>query len=126
MSRWRRISSITAVCIPARLSCSNGFPASTAPSCFSSPTSTTRGTRSVVATRSSPRICSLDASEDSSTTSTVFENEARRLRSPLAVPRPSTIPAWRARNLWTVSDPIPDSRSKVRAAEADGARPAAL
>ena len=80
----------------------------------------------MVATRSSPRICSLDASEDSSTTSRVFENEARRLRSPLAVPRPSMIPSWRARNRCSVSDAIPDSRSSVRAAEADGARPAAL
>ena len=44
-SRWRMISSMTAVCIPAAWSWAKGLPASTASSCFASPTSTTRGMR---------------------------------------------------------------------------------
>ncbi len=71
-SRWRTISSTTAVVIPAAFNCAKGLPASTPSSCFSSPTNTTRGRRSAVAMRSRLLICSLDESEDSSTTSTVL------------------------------------------------------
>ena len=48
-SRWRMISSMVAVCIPAAWSWANGLPASTASSCLASPTSTTRGMRSAPA-----------------------------------------------------------------------------
>ena len=48
-SRWRMISSMVAVFMPACWSWAKGFPASTASSCFASPTSTRRGMRSAAA-----------------------------------------------------------------------------
>ena len=122
-SRWRMISSITAVFMPAACNCANGLPASTASSCFSSPTRTTRGTRKALAIRSRSRACAVEASEPSSTTSTVLPYAARMSRSPLRVSRPSATPALRARNRWSVSLSMPASVCKVRAAEAEGARP---
>ena len=83
---------MTAVSIPALFNCAKGFPASTPSSCFSSPTSTMRGSLSEVAIRSRPRICSLEASEDSSTTSTVPACAARSSRRLRGVARPSTTP----------------------------------
>ena len=61
--------------------------------------------------------------EASSTTSRVLPNEDRGCRKPLAVPRPSAMPAWRARKRCSVWLSIPDSCPSVRAAEAEGARP---
>ena len=50
-SRLRMISSIPAVLSPARWSYGKGLSASTAPSCFSLPTGTTRGMRSAFVVR---------------------------------------------------------------------------
>ena len=60
-SFWRRISSITAVFMPAAWSWAKGLPASTASSCFRSPTSTTRGMRIAAAVRSRSRACTVEA-----------------------------------------------------------------
>ena len=83
-SRWRTISSMTAVFMPARCSCANGLPASTASSCFSSPTSTTRGMRSASAIRRRSRAWTVEANEPSSTTSTVFRYARPHLLSALS------------------------------------------
>ena len=63
--------------MPPRWSWAKGLPASTASSCFSSPTSTTRGIRSASAIRSRSRACTVEASEPSSTTRAVLANAAR-------------------------------------------------
>ena len=122
-SRWRMISSITAVRMPACCSWAKGLPASTASSCFSSPTRTTLGMRRVLAILSRSRVCTVEASEPSSTTSTVFAKASRIPRAPLRVSLPSATPALRARNPCRVSLAMPDSAARVCTAEADGARP---
>ena len=91
-SRWRMIWSIAAVFMPAAWSCAKGLPASTASSCFSSPTSTTRGMRKRSAILSRSRAWTVEASEPSSTTSTVFANTPRISFSPFAVIRPAATP----------------------------------
>ena len=123
-SRWRMISSIVAVCMPAAWSWAKGLPASTASSCLASPTSTTRGMRSSAAMRSRSRACTVEASEPSSTTRTVLAKAARISFAPFFVSLPSATPALRARNIWRVSVGMPASVARVRAAEAEGARPA--
>ena len=109
--------------MPAAWSWAKGLPASTASSCFASPTSTSFGTRSTPAIRSRSRAWTVEASEPSSTTSTVLANAARISRAPFLVSRPSATPALRARKRCSVSDPIPDSELSVFAAEAEGASP---
>ena len=121
---WRMISSIVAVCIPAAWSWAKGLPASTASSCFASPTSTTRGIRSSAAMRSRSRACTVDASEPSSTTRIVLAKAARISLAPFFESLPSATPALRARNIWRVSVGMPASVARVCAAEAEGARPA--
>ena len=121
-----RISSITAVFMPARCSCANGLPASTASSCFSSPTNTTRGIPSAFEIRRRSRAWTVGASEPSSTTSTVLANAARISRAPLRVSRPTAMPALRARSRCRASLWTPDSVPRVRAADAEGARPTVL
>ena len=100
-----------------------GSDASTASSCFSSPTSTTRGNRSSFAMRRRFLICTVDASEASSTTRTDFENFPRSAFAPFFVSRPSATPPWRARNRCSVSLSIPASAASVLTAEVEGASP---
>ena len=120
---WRMIWSMVAIGMPAPCNWANALPASTASSCFSSPTNTTLGSRSDLAIRNRSRICTVEASEASSTTRTDFENAARMVFAPLPVRRPSAIPAFRARNRCSVSLSMPASAASVLTAEADGASP---
>ena len=60
-SRWRMISSITAVFMPACCSCVKGLPASTASNCFASPISTSFGMRSSPAILSRSRAWTVEA-----------------------------------------------------------------
>ena len=122
-SRWRMISSIVAVFMPAACSCAKGLPASTASNCLESPTSTSFGIRSSRAIRSRSRAWTVEARKPSSTTSAVFANAARISFAPFLVSRPSATPLLRARNRCKVSDSMPDSAVSVRTAEADGASP---
>ena len=62
-TRWRMNSSITAAFMPAAWSGAKGLPASTASSCFASPTRTTRGIRSSPAIRRRSRAWTVGASE---------------------------------------------------------------
>ena len=71
-SRWRTISCIIAVFMPAACRCARGFLASTAPSYFASLTRTTRGNRKTSQIRTSLRTSRDEARELSSTTKTVF------------------------------------------------------
>ena len=67
--------------------------------------------------------CTVEASDDSSTTRTVLENASRMSLAPFSVSLPSATPALRARNRCSVSLLIPASVPSVFAAEADGASP---
>ena len=68
-------------------------------------------------------ICTVEASEASSTTSTDLENFPRNAFAPFFVSRPSATPAFRARNRCSVSLSMPASAASVLTAEADGASP---
>ena len=84
---------MVAVFMPARCSCTKGLPASTASSCFASPTSTTRGRRTSLTMRSRFLAWTVEARDPSSTTSTVFlEHAACISRAPFRVRRPSATP----------------------------------
>ena len=69
-SRWRRISSISAMGMPASCRARNGSPAPTARSWPRSPTSTSRATRRRSEIRIRSCICAVDVIDDSSSTST--------------------------------------------------------
>ena len=68
--RWRWMSFIVTVGIPASCKRRKGWPASTGRSCLMSPTSTTRATSSRSAARRSERIWAVETIEASSSTST--------------------------------------------------------
>ena len=78
-----------AVFMPACRSWAKGLPASTASSCFASPTRTSFGMRSTLAILSRSRAWTVEASEPSSTTSTVLANAARISLAPFFVSLPS-------------------------------------
>ena len=69
-SRWRRISSISAMAMPASCRARNGSPAPTARSWPRSPTSTSRAARRRSEIRIRSCICAVDVIDDSSSTST--------------------------------------------------------
>ena len=121
-SRWRRISSISAVATPASWSARNGSPALAARSWRRSPTSTSRAMCNRSAIRISSSICTVETIEASSSTSTE-PSKSRRSRATRA---PSPRSPWRVRNHCSVRAPAPVSSASTRAAAADGASRIAL